>query len=662
MDTNGVSREDSTELRRYLRDVAALTALPAAWQGVDRTQVAEGLADVLARMLAPDFVYLRLRGWNGDSTLEAVRPQPGAGSRDPGGAIRQALEPHLRGGAGETHVLTLPHPLGTGSLQAAILPIGADCAFGVLVVGSARAGFPGDEDLLLLGVAANQVAVVLQRQRNEDASALLAAIVKSSQDAIISKTLDGVVMTWNAGAERLFGYTAAEMIGRSILTIIPADRQHEEETILNQLRRGERVEHFETVRQSKQGRLIDISLTISPVRDSAGHIIGASKVARDITAQKAAETVLREANQRKDEFLAMLAHELRNPLAPIQTSIHILRAKGPPVPELQRARDVIDRQVHQLTRLVDDLLDVSRINKDKIALKKERVALSAVVGRAVEGCHPLMEKWQHHLTVTLPDEPVFVEGDPARLTQVLMNLLNNAAKYTEPGGRISLTVTREGTEAVLRVKDNGIGIPPHMLERVFEMFTQVDRSLERRQGGLGLGLTLVRRLVEMHGGRVEARSPGSGQGSEFLVHLPTVGPAVEQGSGLSPEGEPAGEPLCRVLIVDDNPDALETLAVLLRLLGYEVHTAHDGLEAVGAVSVLRPDVVLMDIGLPKLNGHEAARRIRQQPGGNDVVLIALTGWGQEEDRRRSREAGFDHHLVKPAEIDELQRLLVRKSS
>ncbi len=368
---------------------------------------------------------------------------------------------------------------------------------------------------------------------------------------------------------------------------------------------------------------------------------------------------LKDSDRRKDEFLAMLAHELRNPLAPIRTSVQIVRAKSPAVPELQWATEVIERQVHQMARLVDDLLDVSRITRGKIELRKERVELAAIVRSAVEASRPLIENRGHELTVTVPSQPIHLEADPTRLAQVLLNLLNNAAKYMDRAGRIWLTAERAGDEVVIRVRDTGIGIPAEMLPRIFDLFTQVDRSLERAEGGLGIGLTLVRRLVEMHGGTVEAHSEGPGRGSEFVVRLPIAGPAEDrEPQGAAGGGDEAAAPAARrILVVDDNQDAAESLGMLLRALGHEVRTAHDGLEAVRAVPDFRPDVVLLDIGMPKLNGYEAARQIREQPGGAALVLVALTGWGQEEDRRLSHEAGFDHHMTKPVELADLQKLL-----
>jgi PAS domain S-box-containing protein len=485
------------------------------------------------------------------------------------------------------------------------------------------------------------------------------AIIESCGDAIIGKQLDGTIVTWNKGAERLFGYTAEEAVGQAITILVPPGQPDELPALVERLTRGERVENYETVLMRKHGSCIDVSVTISPVKGSTGRIIGASSIVRDVTAKKEAEAALHDAVRHKDEFLAMLSHELRNPLAPIRNSVQILRAMAPPVPELQWARDVIDRQVQQLTRLVDDLLDLSRISSGKITLHKERVELTRIVSSAVEGSRPLIEKWEHELAVDLPPQPVYLIADETRLTQVLLNLLNNAAKYTPGGGHISLTADVADDEVTIRVKDTGIGIPAEMLPHVFEMFTQVDRSLERSEGGLGIGLTLVQRLVELHGGTVQASSAGPGKGSEFSVVLPVtrVGKGFPGALHSSANGEqPPSLIRRRILVVDDNQDAADTLAMLLRVLGNEVRTAHDGLEAVGAAEAFEPELVLLDIGLPKLDGYEAANRIRAQQG-QDVVLVALTGRGMEDDRRRSKEAGFDFHMTKPVELDSLQKIL-----
>jgi CheY-like chemotaxis protein/nitrogen-specific signal transduction histidine kinase len=368
---------------------------------------------------------------------------------------------------------------------------------------------------------------------------------------------------------------------------------------------------------------------------------------------------LREQDRHKDEFLATLAHELRNPLAPIRNALQVMRLARNDPAALENSETIIDRQVQQMVRLIDDLLDLSRVSRGKIELRKERVDLGDVLKSAIETSRPLIEEYGHKLTVSVPDEPVPLNADLTRLSQVFLNLLNNSAKYTERGGQIWLCAERRDDTVVVRVRDTGVGIPPQMLPRIFEMFTQVDRSLDRAQGGLGIGLTLVWRLVEMHGGSVEARSEGAGKGSEFIVRLPVARDAGLDNPDKGSEKECAG-PSCRsrrILVVDDNQDAANSLAMLLRMKGHDVRTAYDGLEAVDAAAAHKPDVVLLDVGLPRLNGFDVARRIRESETHRSIVLVALTGWGHDEDRRRSKEAGFDHHMVKPADPAALDRVL-----
>ncbi|HZU34709.1 MAG TPA: ATP-binding protein, partial [Gemmataceae bacterium] len=377
---------------------------------------------------------------------------------------------------------------------------------------------------------------------------------------------------------------------------------------------------------------------------------------RDISERRRAEEALRQADRRKDEFLAILAHELRNPLAPLRNAIDFLRRKGTADPAVHWAHDVVERQVQHLTRLVDDLLDVSRFNRGKINLQMEPVALAAVVAHAVEISRPLIDARKHALEISLPEAALHVEGDLTRLAQALSNLLINAAKYTDEGGRLNLSVETSGSEVALRVQDTGIGIPAHMLPHIFEMFTQVPGTIRRSGGGLGLGLTLVRQLVEMHGGRVEAHSKGPGCGSEFVIYLPLVRPASPP---QAPEQRANHAPARHVLLVDDNQDAVETLAKLLRLDGHEVRTAYDGPTALGLARTRPPDVVLLDISLPGMDGFEVARRLRQDLGLKQALLVALTGYGHEEDRRRSRQAGFNVHLVKPVDVRALESLLGR---
>lgn len=366
---------------------------------------------------------------------------------------------------------------------------------------------------------------------------------------------------------------------------------------------------------------------------------------------------LEELHRRKDEFLAMLSHELRNPLAPIANAVKLLHFHEGADLVQRRALAIIERQVVQLTRLIDDLLDVSRITAGRIQLRKERLVLNGVVNNAVETVRPLLDQRRHELTVALPPQQVHLFADAVRVEQVLVNLLTNAAKYTEEGGKIWLTVQQEGDACVLRVRDTGIGIAPEFLPHVFDLFTQAARSLDRSQGGLGIGLALVNGLVEMHQGRVEVQST-PGKGSEFTVHFPMMKDApLQPGSTKEETVESAGSCL-RVMIVDDNEDATVMLGMLLEALGHRIQTAFDGPAALDTALEFRPHVALMDLGLPGMDGYEVARRLREQAIFKDVVLVAMTGYGRESDRQLSREAGFDHHLVKPADFDKLQKILI----
>ncbi|MDP9120800.1 MAG: MEKHLA domain-containing protein [Acidobacteriota bacterium] len=627
---------------------------------------------------------------------------------------------------------------------------------------------------------------VTERRRAEEAQARLAAIVESSQDAIISKTLQGVIRTWNTGAERLFEYSAEEVLGQPITLIIPPERLDEEEMILAQIARGERIERYETVRVAKGGRRLHISLTVSPVRDVEGRIIGASKVAHDITERKEAEAALRaselrfrtltahapvgifttdrdgnclfvnerwceiaglspeeargqgwtralhpddrerifhawytaaeagrpfaeeyrfrtpegrvrwlqgnaialcndagqaggyigtltditprreavealqEADRRKDEFLALLAHELRNPLAPLRNGLQVMRLASGDAKIVTKTQEMMDRQLSHMVRLIDDLLDVSRISRNKMELRRSPVLLADVVSCAVETARPALGAGGQDLTVSLPPEPILLDADLTRLAQVLGNLLNNSAKYTERGGRIWLAATRDGDQVLVTVEDTGIGIPASALPSIFDMFSQVDRSIERSTGGLGIGLALVKGVVEMHGGTVEAASPGEGRGSTFTLRLPIRQDRTE----ALPEEPAAARPDSaagskrRILVVDDNRDSATSMAMMLQLLGNEIRTAEDGIEAVELAEQFRPQVILMDIGMPRLNGYEATRRIREQPWGRDMKVIALTGWGQDIDRQKSSEAGCEGHLVKPINWPDLEKLLI----
>jgi PAS domain S-box-containing protein len=377
----------------------------------------------------------------------------------------------------------------------------------------------------------------------------------------------------------------------------------------------------------------------------------------DIDEHKQTEELLREADRRKDEFLATLAHELRNPLAPLRNGLEVMKLAGDNSEPVAQARVMMERQLEQMVRLIDDLLDISRISRGRIELRRERVELGRVVHNTVETTRPLIEQSGHKFTIDIPADPIWLDADVTRLGQVFSNLLNNAAKFTGCGGHVQLTVACRDDKAVVTVGDNGIGIPADMLFRVFDLFTQVDRSLEKASGGLGIGLSLVKSLVELHGGSIEASSEGYGRGSEFVVHLPlaqSAGSAQPENMDTRCAGDGSGH---RILVVDDNCDAADSLAMILQIRGNDTRTAYDGLAALDVAAAFRPDVVLLDIGMPKLNGYDTARRLRTQPWGRNITLIALTGWGQDEDRQQSQAAGFNFHLVKPIEPAALEKLL-----
>ena len=682
--------------------------------------------------------------------------------------------------------------------------------------------------------AASEIArdIDLQKQ-SERASALLAAIVESSDDAIISKSLEGIIQSWNAGAERMFGYAPDEIIGKHITTIIPPELHDEEHTIIRRIRAGERIEHFDTIRIGKNGRRIPISLTVSPIRDAHGEIMGASKVARDFSDRQRAErelhdsrrklaidasalarlseassrlwksqglaagleeilhtvmalagaakgniqlmnearntltivahegfdagflatfehiaagdtraacgralasnqavviedvladgryapfhalaraagyravvsvpllaadgfalgaisvhfpsphrpsvaqmrrlqlycrtasdfihrirleqalrereSALQDADRRKDEFLALLAHELRNPLAPIRHALAAARNPHATAEQKARSYGIVERQVVHMGRLLDDLVDISRITLGAVTLEKLPTTLATAIEASVEAAQPYIDSKRHELTIDVPGDPVALEADPVRLAQIFSNLLINAAKYTTRGGHIGLSVTSGDGQAIVTVRDDGIGISADMMPKLFTLFSQARPAPGRAEEGLGVGLALVRALVGLHGGTVEARSEGIGRGSEFVVRLPVGQEATAPGTPTPDESTAPGRKL-RVLVVDDNRDAADSCAMMLELSGHQVQTAYNGTRALQLGKGFQPQVVLLDIGLPDLNGYEVARRIRASDWGAALQLVAMTGWGNTEDRERAFAAGFNHHLTKP---------------
>jgi PAS domain S-box-containing protein len=514
-----------------------------------------------------------------------------------------------------------------------------------------------------------------QLRRVLEEQAYLAAIVESSDDAIISKDLNGVVRSCNAAAERMFGYSAAELVGRPIRLIIPADRQAEEDDIIARLRRGERVDHFQTVRRAKDGRLIDVSLTVSPVRDASGRVVGASKIARDVTEQKRAaaerdrlleaERVARaeaeRANRMKDDFVAMVSHELRTPLNAMLGWTQLMKRGRNDPALIQRGIDVVARNSRLQAQLISDLLDISRIVAGKLQLETRSVDLGAIVGQSLETMEEEARAKGVVIEPLLDDAGSLVSGDASRLQQICWNLLSNALKFTPRGGRVSVRLTFDGPWARLEVADSGVGIRPEFLPHVFDRFQQADLAITRQFGGLGLGLSIVKHLVELHGGAVEAASEGEGTGATFTVTLPVLGDITEQerrhDRAASVDAGVALDAI-RLLVVEDEIDTLEFLRRLLTTHGATVLTAATASEALSLVRDERPDLMISDIGLPEMDGYDLIQNVRRQPSpGRDIPAIALTAYARSEDRTRALRAGYQAHIAKPVEPSELLAMI-----
>lgn len=502
-----------------------------------------------------------------------------------------------------------------------------------------------------------------------DSSRFRSEIVSHVSDAVVAIDTEGRITFFNAAAERQYGISESQALGRMRDDVYRLRWNHpDDRAAAHRALRATGEWRGELMHEGvSTGRAHPVESSVTVLRSAEGAEAGLLAVVRDITDRKRVEEALLQADRRKDEFLAALAHELRSPLAPIRTGLELIRRAGDQPDVVGRVHAMMDRQLLHLVRLVDDLMDVSRITLGRIELRKAPVDLLTVVDSAVETSRPLIDEMAHQLEMELPAAPVVVEADLTRLAQVFSNLLNNAARYTPRGGRIVLSVgstgAAAGMEAAVRIRDNGIGIPQAMLPSIFEIFTQVDRSGDRSQGGLGIGLSLVKRLVEMHGGRIVADSQGPGMGSEFTVLLPlSAAAAAEAAAPARSDAAPASGRVLRILVVDDNRDGAESMAMMLRVSADEVLTAYDGREALAIAARFRPDLVLLDLGLPVLDGLETCRQLRARPGGDAMLIVAQTGWGQDEDRRRTREAGFDHHIVKPGDpallfewLEELRR-------
>lgn len=517
---------------------------------------------------------------------------------------------------------------------------------------------------LLVGGTISLLAERTYRARNQAERRLewLRVTLGSIGDGVITTDEDGKVTFLNVVAEAMTGWPRDQANGRPLEEVFhivnEQSRELVEAPVKKVLSTGTIVglaNH--TLLISRDGRETSIADSAAPIRDDQSAILGVVLVFRDASKERQAERALAEANQHKDHFLAMLGHELRNCLAPASNALHLIRRPGEQRREVLRdSCDILDRQVQQMGRLVDDLLDLSRIGRGKLQLRSEPVDLVGVVRRAVEMSRPWMQVRRHELQVSEPGGSVWVEGDSARLIQVLTNLLNNAARYTNEGGRISLCLEARDQRAEMRVRDNGIGIPAEVLPRVFHLYEQGDTRTEHTREGLGIGLALVRNLVEMHRGSVEATSAGPGRGSEFVVLLPLTDSRPEAGTAAS-EPESLPRATRKILVIDDHTDAAESLAMLLRLLGNETTTAGDGPKGLEKARSFHPDVILLDIGLPGMDGYEVARRLRELPTMSKTLLIALTGHGREEDQQRSLASGFDAHLVKPVDLESLQKML-----
>jgi PAS domain S-box-containing protein len=658
---------------------ANLLALEAILQdlGHDLVQAHSG-EEALSRLREVEFALVlldvRMPGLDGFQTARRIRGQQ-----------RSQRTPIIFVSAQEGDEFTATEAYRLGAVDYLVKP---------LVPGAVRAKVAGWVDLF-------QEKEQAKRQADQ-----LRLLVQGTTDyAIFMLDTQGHVTTWNAGAERIKGYKAEEIVGRHFSRFYPQEAV-ERGWPAHELEVAQQEGRFEDEgwRLRKDGSRFWANVVITALKDDEGHLLGFSKVTRDLTERKRAEEALRQANaeledrvqqrttelaqanegleaeveqrkrleqelrrrlgqlteadRHKNEFLAMLAHELRNPLAPVRNALQVLKMPGADRSTVEQARGMMERQVGHLVRLVDDLLDVARIMQGRVELRHERVDLMTVVGRAVETAQPAIDAHGHQLNVSLPPRPVFVHADLVRLSQVISNLLTNAAKYTQQASRIWLTAECDGGEVVIRVRDTGSGIAPELLPRIFDLFVQADRSLARSQGGLGVGLTLVKRLVEMHGGSVSASSPGPGQGSEFAVRLKALPERQAVDEGRAQEGPlPHGLPGRKVLVADDNVDAAESAALLLRLWGHEVRTVHDGLSVLQAVRDFGPEVILLDIGLPGMTGYEVAEQLRAQPEFESLVLAAMTGYGQDQDRRRSREAGFDLHLTKPLDPLKLEAVV-----
>jgi PAS domain S-box-containing protein len=499
---------------------------------------------------------------------------------------------------------------------------------------------------------------ITERKLAEEEQRKLASIIETSEDSVIGMDLTARIVSWNAAAEKLFGYTPEETIGQPISIVSPIEQRDEGLELLARISRGEPIRHYDTVRIAKDGRRIDVSLGVSPIKDAEGKVVGAATIARDITDGKRAEAALREADRRKDDFLALLGHELRNPLAGIVNGIQVLKHIGSMESEVTEIQAIIERQAVHMSRLIDDLLDVSRIARGKVPLRSQRLDLAALVRQTVEDHRPTLRENALSLDLQSSSDPLWIDGDPVRLSQVLGNLLNNAIKFTDKGGQIFIKTRSDenANVAIVEVRDAGIGMTRDTMASLFEPFAQGEGTLGRSRGGLGLGLALVKGLVELHQGAIDAESRGPGQGSAFTIRLPLA--SAPQRRPAEVETDNSEPECCRVLIIEDNPDVSLPMSKLLKVSGHSTAIASDGPSGMEMARQFNPHVVLCDIGLPgEIDGYGVAKALRADKATRSVFLVAVTGFGQDEDRRRAAEAGFDRHMIKPVDHAGLLELL-----
>lgn len=660
--------DEVERLRQTTRDLVAMSTLPAIWGNLDAAGVVASLSGVLLNTRNLDLVYIRLSNRGEHGMVDALRIKQAPIAEPFLAAARGAIDAMLAGTDGELPA-TMQDPCGEGSLRIHCVRFGIADDIGLMVAGSRRTDFPSDDDRLLLGVAANQGAVVMQRQRAEQA-------LKQSEQRFLQMANLAPAMLWVTEADGACTFLSSgwyEFTGQRVdeglglgwtMAIHPEDREAASSAFLaaNRSQAGFSLEHRLQHVDGSYRWVID---TGRPRFSADGRFVGFVGSVLDITDRKQSEAQhqvlfdeITKSHKNLSEFLAVLAHELRNPLAPILTGLELMRIRAASPETVNQAREVIERQTRQLTHLIDDLLDIARVTNGKVDIRKATVDLRSVAANAVETSVPLIEKGHHAFSLKFHDAPLPAAVDATRIAQVIGNLLTNAAKYTPHGGMINLAVERDGDDAVISVTDNGIGIPPESLEAVFDMFSQVGRNMPHAQGGLGIGLSLVRQLVGLHGGQVSARSEGVGKGSTFVVRLPLDLSSAQAGTPTElPDAEGGAGKRLRILVTDDNVDAAQTLASLLELYGHEIRIAHEGVQALRIAAQFRPDVAFLDIGMPGMSGFELARSLRQIDGLAPLRIAAISGWGAQEDLVRATEAGFDRHFTKPVAPSRLKEFL-----